>query len=104
MAQVRWTVGAKFDLREVVNFIAADSPTYAEITANRILTAIERLERHPRLGRVVPEYRLPDLRELIVGAHRVVYRIQRNDAGIVAIVHGSQNLLRRLGDRPWIIE
>ena len=55
MAQVRWTLGARTDLREIVEFIARDSETYATVTADRILSAVERLERNPRLGRVVPD-------------------------------------------------
>lgn len=104
MAALRWTIGARRDLREIVQFIAADSPTYAAVMSHRIVTATERLPRHSRLGRIVPEYGDVSLRELIVGSYRLVYRIVRDDIGIVAIVHGSQDLLRTLGDRPWNLE
>jgi len=69
VAELRWTIGARGDLREIVEYIGADSPTCAAVTAHRLITATERLQKHPRLG-------------------------------IVAIVHGSQDLLRTLGDRP----
>lgn len=101
MASIRWSVGAGEDLREVVEYIARDSTTYAAATAYRIVTAIEKLRRHPELGRVVPEYEDPTIREIIVGNYRVVYRIRGTRIGIVAVVHGSQNLLRRLAGRPW---
>ena len=35
MASVRWTVGAKEDLREIVAFISKDSETYAATIAGR---------------------------------------------------------------------
>lgn len=101
MAQVRWTVGTRDDLRELVEFIGRDSLAYAEATANRIVGAVERLRRHPRLGRVVPEYRDTHLRELIVGSYRVVYRLSGQRLGIIAVVHGSRDLIARLGDTPW---
>ena len=84
MAQVRWTVGARADLREIVE--------------------VERLQRHPRLGRVVPEYRYSRLRELIVGRHRVVYWVSGRDVAVLAVVDASRDLLRQLGDRPWRVK
>lgn len=101
MASVRWTVGARADLREVVECISQDSVTYAAALAERIVTNIGRLRRHPRLGRVVPEYKDRTIRELIVGNYRVVYRIHGRRVGILAIVHGSRDLLRRLPRGPW---
>lgn len=101
MATVRWTVGARDDLREIVEYISHDSPTYAVATAGRMLDAVEQLRRHPRLGRVVPEYEDQRIRELVVGSYRIVYHVQRQQVGILAVVRGSRDLLRRLGREPW---
>ena len=101
MASIIWTVGAQEDLRGIVEYIGRDSAAYAARVAERIVSATERLRRHPKLGRVVPEYEDETIRELIVGNHRVVYRLRRQRVGIVAIVHGSRELLRRLPGEPW---
>lgn len=101
MASIRWTLGARDDLREIVDYISQDSTTYAAATAGRIVAAVARLRRHPRLGRVVPEYRDETIRELIVGTYRVVYRLREQRIGIVAVAHGSRDLLMRLTDKPW---
>jgi toxin ParE1/3/4 len=69
--------------------------------AERVVSAVDQLRRHPRMGRVVPEYEDATIRELIVGNYRIVYRVRRQRVGIVAIVHGSRDLLRRLPDAPW---
>ena len=53
------------------------------------------------LGRVVPEYGVEDVREIIVGNYRVVYSFNGSEIGIVAVVHGSRNIIRRLGGDPW---
>jgi len=74
VAAIRWTVGAQQDLREIVEYIGQDSVVYAATMAERIVTAVERLQQHPKLGRIVPEYEDPTLRELIVRNYRVVYR------------------------------
>ena len=101
MASVRWTVGARHDLQEIVLFIASDSPTYAAATAERIVGAVERLQRLPKLGRTVPEYEDTQIRELLVGNYRIVYRVQATRVGILAIVHGSRELLRRTSRERW---
>ena len=101
MASILWTVGARKDLRDVLSYVAADSPTYAALTADRILEAIERLRRYPKLGRVVPEFDRESVREIIVGNYRVVYHLRRQRISILAIVHGSRDLLRRTPTQPW---
>ena len=101
MASVRWTVGAREDLRAIVTYVSQDSPTYAAATGGRIVAAVERLRRYPRLGRVVPEYEDQRIRELVVGSYRIVYHVQRQQVGILAVVRGSRDLLRRLGREPW---
>lgn len=101
MASVRWTVGARKDLREVVEYIGQDSVVYAADTIERIFIAIEKLRTFPNLGRVVLEYDDDTIRELIVGSYRVVYRLRQKRVNILAIVHSSRDLLRQLGAEPW---
>lgn len=101
MASILWTVGARNDLRDVLNYIAADSPTYAALTADRILDGVERLRRYPKLGRVVPELEREAIREIIVGNYRVVYHLRRQRISVLAIVHGSRDLLRKTPRQPW---
>lgn len=65
MTKVRWTPQAANDLEAIYEFIARDSPHYAQITVEGILAVIDRLEQFPLLGRHVPETSQGDLRELI---------------------------------------
>ncbi|MFY9621905.1 MAG: type II toxin-antitoxin system RelE/ParE family toxin [Pyrinomonadaceae bacterium] len=74
MTKVRWTPQAADDLKAIYEFIARDSPHYAQITVEGILAAIDRLEQFPLLGRHVPETSQADLRELIKPPYRIVYR------------------------------
>jgi plasmid stabilization system protein ParE len=101
MASVRWTVGAREDLQGIVTFIGRHSEIYSAALATRIVLAVDRLEAYPMLGRMVPEYNQENLREIIVGNYRVVYKFDGPDIGIVAVSHGSRNLVRRLGAEPW---
>ena len=74
MTKVRWTPQEADDLAAIYEFIARDSPHYAQITVEGIIAAIDRLEQFPLLGRHVPETSQADVRELIKPPYRIVYR------------------------------
>jgi plasmid stabilization system protein ParE len=74
VTRVRWTPQAAEDLQAIYDFIARDSPHYAQLTAEKILATIDLLEQFPLMGRQVPESSREDLRELIKPPYRIVYR------------------------------
>ena len=75
MTEVRWTTQAADDLQAIYDFIARDSPQYAQLIVEGILSAVDSLEQFPRLGRTVPERHRGELRELIKPPYRIVYRV-----------------------------
>ena len=75
-----WTAAAAADLQAIHSFIAADSLRYATLTIGRLVRAVGRVRDHPESGRVVPEIGRADVREVIHGAYRIVYRL-RGDTG-----------------------
>ena len=92
MGQVHWSEPALADLREIVSFVARDSPAYAARLASRISEAPRRLAAFPRLGQVVPELNQPSIRELWVRPYRIIYLIRDPDCFVLAVVHGSRDL------------
>ena len=86
---------AKTDLLEIVRYISNDKPLAAKKWANSIKDSINKLERFPRLGRVVPEYSVDSIREIIKGQYRIVYKIdeKQNNIVIIAIHHSKRTLL-----------
>ena len=74
MTRVRWTPQAAEDLQAIYDFIARDSPHYAQLTVEDILAVIDRLKEFPLMGRQVPERERDDLREIIKPPYRIVYR------------------------------
>lgn len=57
----------------------------AEVVDNMV-RRIEHLEDHAQLGRAVPEYGHPQLRELVDNWNRVLYRLRPDAIEIVTIV------------------
>lgn len=90
MTTIRWSPQAADDLVAIRDYIARDSAQYAGLVVQRIAAAIELLATAPLMGRVVPELRNPDIRELLVGTYRVVYRHRRDVIEIMTIFHESR--------------
>jgi len=86
---VRWTPQAADDLQAIYDFIARDSPHYAQLTVESIIAAIDHLEQFPLMGRHVPEREREDLRELIKPPYRIVYRVS-DAVKILTIFRGSR--------------
>jgi plasmid stabilization system protein ParE len=81
------------DLKNIYEYIAADSSYYAKIHINRIRTKARALKQQPRLGRVVPEMGIENIRELIFGSYRIIYRIVNPERiDIITIYHSARIL------------
>lgn len=93
MAKVVWTKFAFLDLQEIFDFISKDSKRYAQIQVLRIKEKTNILKANPFVGRMVPEFQKENIRELIEGNYRIIYRI-KSDARIdIITVHHSARLL-----------
>ena len=90
--QVRWSPKAASDLEETCDYIARDSEHYASLFAKRVVAVVRRLQRFPELGRVVPEYQDPALREVLYRDYRIVYRVTPDAVEIAAVCHGARPL------------
>jgi toxin ParE1/3/4 len=92
MVEIRWTIQAVDDLESIVNFISSDSVHYAKLLASDIFEAIERSAFFPESGRVVPELNMREIREILFGNYRIIYRFQKDIIEIITIYHGSRLL------------
>jgi toxin ParE1/3/4 len=90
VTELTWSPQAMRDLEGIRAYIALDSPQYADLTIRRILAAVERLQAFPESGRIVPERSSPDIREVIVGRFRVVYRRKAGAVEIATVFRGSR--------------
>ena len=74
------------DLREIVSFIAQDNPLRAEEFGVELCEKTRPLAQQPFMGRVVPEFRQTDVRELIYKSYRIVYGVHEQ-AKAVYVYH-----------------
>jgi len=88
--KVLWSHLARADLTRIGDYIAADNPRAAEQWVAKLIALVEKAAQVPMAGRVVPEFRRPDLRERILRHYRVVYRLQREGIEVVTIFEGHR--------------
>jgi toxin ParE1/3/4 len=90
VTRVLWAPQAILDVEAIRAHVARDSPHYADLVVERIVLAVERLNEHPRSGRVVPELGDESIREIIHGNYRIVYRLRHDVVEIATVFHGAR--------------
>ncbi len=91
--KVFWTDTAKSHLYGIRDFIARDSETYAKRVIDRLTRRSQQIASFPMSGRVVPEFRIDQLREVFEGPFRIIYYIKADCIEVLAVIHGAQNVL-----------
>ncbi|NJM94142.1 MAG: type II toxin-antitoxin system RelE/ParE family toxin [Cytophagales bacterium] len=95
MASIIWTDIAIDDLKAIHDYISRDSPRYADRYTEKLIARVDQLVEAPLSGRVVPEFGSTDIRELIEGSYRIVYKML-NDKIAIARIHHSARLLQQI--------
>lgn len=93
--KIIWSPRALKRVREIASYISYDKPGAAQNWIDSIFNAVKRLGRFPKSGRLVPEIDRPNIREMILGSYRIVYRIEKKRISILTVRHGRQILLER---------
>ncbi len=90
--KIFWTEQAVEKLEVFADYIALDKPIAALKWVESIQDSVNKLEKFPEIGRVVPEIKRADIRELIEGNYRIIYRLETTRISILTIRHTKQLL------------
>ena len=71
---------------------ARDSRNYPQVFATQIVDKASALESFPQVGRVVPESNRDDIREILHGNYRIVYRLIGDEVQLLTIHHSARLL------------
>ena len=83
---IRFAESALADLESIRDWYAEqDVPEVGERLIGEIVASIEALADHPDMGRIVPEFDQPFLRELIWPPFRIVYRRDPKHVRVVRV-------------------
>ena len=89
-----WSPTARDDLHDIIIFIARNSSEHAMTFGYELISVTAPLRLFPEHGRIVPEYRNPDLREIIFRAYRIIYRVdhERKLVEIARVWHSARHI------------
>ena len=90
MAKIKWTPQALNDIEAIAKFISRDSDYYARIFAVEVFEIVERLELFPKSGRIVPEINRKEIKEIIFGNYRIIYRVKNTFVEILTVYHSAR--------------
>ncbi len=96
--RLRFAEAAAQDLKDIVSYIAQDSPNAAEKVYRAIVASAERVMEFPRVGR---PGRLAGTREILVPSlpYLIVYEVDAEFVTILAVFHGARNLAQAFSGR-----
>ena len=90
--KVEWATNALSHLADIYSYVSRDSPHYARRLIDRITTRSKQVGIFPESGQAVAEYASPEIREVIEGSYRLIYRVEKERVVVIAIIHGAQRL------------
>ncbi len=90
--KIKWSLLALNRVEEIARYIAADKPGAARKWVARIFDQVKIIEDFPKSGRMVPELERDDVRELLFGQYRIIYRLKNNQIEVLTVRHGKQIL------------
>ena len=92
--KITFAVSAVKDLEDIRSWYADQNvPGIGEKLIREIITQVERLADFPESGRMVPEFGIANLREIIHAPFRIVYRLDKSHTRIVRVWR-SERLLK----------
>ena len=100
--QVVWAEIAQHDLKQIIDYIAIDSPGNASRILQKIKQKVSALYSMPIRGRIVPELKdqgIHTYRELIIAPWRIIYRISDTTVFVLSVIDGRRNVEDILLDR-----
>ena len=93
--EVLWAHTAQEDLREIIEYIAAEDLPGAFRILEKIRARAEDLASFPERGRLVPELKGQGIglyRELVIPPWRILYRITGRKVHVLAVIDSRRNV------------
>ncbi len=89
--EITFAVSAVGDLEAIRTWYANEQiPEVGERLLAKIVSAVERLVDFPESGRIVPEFGIDNLREILYPPVRIVYRIDKDCVRVVRVWRGER--------------
>ncbi len=92
-ATISFASSAVTDLEDIQAYYNNEKvPDVGKRLTDEIIAQIERLAAHPLSGRIIPEFNIEHLREIIHPPFRIVYRYDKKRVRIVRIRRSERHM------------
>lgn len=90
--KVVWTDAALSQLQAIYDYISHSSPEYAVRMIDRLTRRSIQIADFPYSGRMVPDYGLNTIREVLEWPYRLIYLVnaKQSQVEVLAVVHGAR--------------
>jgi plasmid stabilization system protein ParE len=90
--KIIWSPLAVERTSEIAEYITIDNPSAAIAWVEKVFEKVDLLKLSPEMGREVPEILRKEIREIIFGNYRIIYRIEKTKISILTVRHSKQIL------------
>lgn len=90
--KIIWSPLSVDRITEITEYIAEDNPDAAIKWVESVFNIIVDLKEYPESGRIVPEINKLNIREIIHGNYRIIYKIRPEELSILTVRHFKQIL------------
>lgn len=95
-----WHDEALREAEELRALIAAVHPRSARSWVDELVRRIDILRTFPRAGRVIPEFEIPEFRELVIGNYRIWYFVSDDTVEILRLWDSRRETPDEIRERP----
>jgi toxin ParE1/3/4 len=93
--EVKWSAVAQSDLKQIIEYVALDSPANALQIIGKIKQKASGLYTLPDRGRIIPELKEQGIhiyREMILHPWRIIYRISDTTVVVLSVIDSRRNV------------
>jgi toxin ParE1/3/4 len=90
--KIVWSPLALKRVGDIAAYIAEDNPAAARQWVEGVFASVRNLSLFPESGRLVPEVRRQNFREIVMGNYRLIYRIKNQEISVLTVRHFKQML------------
>jgi len=90
--RIQWSPLAVDRVSEIADYIAQDDPLAADKWVRSVFDRVKQVKNFSKSGRYVPEINRRDIRELVYGNYRIIYRIETRAVSVLTVRHFKQIL------------
>ncbi len=90
--KIIWSPSAVEQVRDIASYIALDKSAVAVQWVEKIFDSVARLSEFPESGRIVPEISRNEIREIVQGNYRIIYKVKPDEILILVVKSYRQQL------------